>query len=255
MSIIATAGRFYSVKRKSPGGAKGIICRMSYCFVRGGADMTIVRAAMCALFLVCLLASCLSAGLAAPADQPADPNDKKIADYTAIIAKNPKDAVAYYFRGSAYLAKNAFALAVEDLSRAAELNPRYAAAFFNRGYAFYRLGESDKDMDLKSKDIDRALEDYGQAIRLDPAYGLVYAYRALLYLERGMNDEALADCNKALELGVRSPSTYFDKAQAQQSKGQYEEAIATLRTLISNTTDQAAITRAQSLIRALGGTL
>lgn len=214
----------------------------------------VIRTAVGALLLVCMLAACLPAGSAAPANQPAaDPNDKKIAEYSAIIAKNPKDAAAYYFRGYAYLAKNEFILAIGDLTKAVELNPRDAAAFFSRGYAFYRLGEGWKDPEGRKRDFDRAIKDYSQAIKLDPAYGLVYAYRAFLYLKRDMYDEALADCNKALELGVRTPQTFFDKALAQEKKGQYQEAAATLRQLIESTTDQETIARARSIIESLDG--
>jgi len=224
---------------------------MSYCCVKGVADM-VIRTAVGALLMVCMLAAFLPAGSAAPANQPAaDPNDKIIAEYTAIIAKNPKDAAAYYYRGCAYLAKNEFLLAVGDLTKAVELNPKDAAAFFSRGYAFYRLGEGWKDSEDRTRDFDRAIKDYSQAIKLDPAYGLVYAYRAFIYLKRDMYDEALADCNKALELGVKTPQTFFDKALAQEKKGQYQEAVATLRRLIESTTDQAVIARAKSIIKSL----
>jgi len=49
--------------------------------------------------------------------------------------------------------------AIVDYNRAIRINPNYADAYFNRGYAY---GEK--------KDYDRAIEDYTQAIRINPNY-------------------------------------------------------------------------------------
>lgn len=208
--------------------------------------MNFARTALILVFVVCLLVTSFPAALAAPDDQAAA-QDKRIAEYTAIIDKNPHDAVAYYFRGLAYLAKRDYPNAQHDFTRALEINPRYAAAYYNRGWAYSMMQDD-------SKNVDKAIEDYTQAIGIDPAYGQVYSSRAYVYNKKEMYDQAIADCDKAFELGVKSIGTYFYKGLAQQRKGQYEEAIATYRQLMAATKDQTAIEQAKSLIRTLGGT-
>lgn len=204
------------------------------------------RIALIAILLVCLLAASFPAALAAPGDQSPE-QDKRLAEYSAIIEKNPNDAVAHYFRGLVYAARRDFPEALRDFTRALELNPRYAAAYYNRGWVYSMIQDD-------SKNIDRAIEDYTRAIGIDPSYGQVYSSRAFVYNKKEMYDQAIADCDKALELGVKSIGTYFYKAAAQQKKGQYEEAIATLRALMDNTKDKVATEQARFLIRSLGGT-
>ncbi len=209
--------------------------------------MSVSRIALMVVLLVCLLAVSFPAAAATPADQDAE-QEKRIAEYTAIINKNPNDAVAHYFRGLVYAARKDFPSALRDLTKAVELNPRYAAAFFNRGWVYSR-------MDDDAQNIDKAIEDYTRAIALDPSYGLVYTFRAYVYNKKEMYDQAIADCDKALELGVRHTGNYFYKAKAQEKKGQYEAAIATMRQLMAATNDKLAIEEAKSIIRSLGGTL
>lgn len=199
-----------------------------------------------AIFLVCLLATSFSAALAAPADQDGE-QDKRIAEYTAVIDRNPNDAVAHYFRGLAYSAKRDLPNALRDYTKALELNPRYAAAYYRRGW-IYSVMQDD------SKNADRAIEDYTQAIGIDPTYGFVYMSRSFVYNRKELYDQAIADCDKAMELGVKDPAVYFNKARAQMRKGQYEEAIATYRQLMTAVKDPAVIEQAKSLIRSLGGT-
>lgn len=50
-------------------------------------------------------------------------NEKIISDATALIEKNPKDAIAYYKRGIGYLNKNDLDAAMENFNKAIELNP------------------------------------------------------------------------------------------------------------------------------------
>ena len=57
----------------------------------------------------------------------------------------------------AYSSKGEHDRAIEDYSRAIELDPEYAPAYYNRGNAYSDKGE-----------YDRAIEDLNRAIELDP---------------------------------------------------------------------------------------
>jgi tetratricopeptide (TPR) repeat protein len=62
-------------------------------------------------------------------------------------------------------------------------------AFNNRGLSLY-----------EKADHARAIEDFTEAIRLDPKLARAYYNRALAHLERGDEDAALADREQALQL-------------------------------------------------------
>jgi serine/threonine protein kinase/tetratricopeptide (TPR) repeat protein len=55
---------------------------------------------------------------------------------------------------------------------------------------------------LELQELDQALADYTMAINLDPNDAGIYRKRAELYLRQGQYQEALADCNKGIELGA-----------------------------------------------------
>ncbi|MBI4301481.1 MAG: tetratricopeptide repeat protein [Chloroflexi bacterium] len=52
------------------------------------------------------------------------------------IELDPRDARAYYNRGTAYLDKEDSDRAIQDLTKAIELNPRFTQAYVNRSAAY-----------------------------------------------------------------------------------------------------------------------
>ena len=51
---------------------------------------------------------------------------------------------------------------------------------------------------------DEALQECNKAIELDPNYAIAYGTRAFIYIEKGQYDLTIADCNKAIELKVKA---------------------------------------------------
>ncbi len=68
---------------------------------------------------------------------------------------------AYNNRGRAYAGLNQHRKAIEDYSKAIQLDPKSAIIYNNRGAAYYELGEYHK-----------AIEDYDKALELDPEHTL-----------------------------------------------------------------------------------
>lgn len=87
-------------------------------------------------------------------------------------------------RGSAYASMGVYDLALKDLGRAIELNPRLAAAYLNRGQVF-----------LEQNQPARALLEMEAAVVLDPesAFNLFGRSRA----KRALGDVAGADADLA----------------------------------------------------------
>jgi protein O-mannosyl-transferase len=113
-----------------------------------------------------------------------------IDDCSRAIEINPVFAEAYYNRGNAYVNLGNNRQAIEDYSRAIEIRPGYAEAYYNRGHAYADLGNHRQ-----------AIEDYGKAIEIKPGHVAAYNNRAFIYLKQGDNISGCRDALKACELG------------------------------------------------------
>jgi len=70
--------------------------------------------------------------------------DKAIADESKAIEIDPKNATAYYNRGVAYDTLGQWDKAIADYSRAIEIDPKYAKAYSNRNNAYRKLRSGKK---------------------------------------------------------------------------------------------------------------
>ena len=80
-----------------------------------------------------------------------------------------------------------------EYNEAIRLDPKFAAAYFNRGQTYFALGHQLE-----------AVRDYTEAIRLNPQHPyvpLAYASRAMSYTLLGNDPEAHQDIGRAVELG------------------------------------------------------
>jgi Tfp pilus assembly protein PilF len=148
---------------------------------------------------------------------PAAANDKNraIADHSAAIQQDPKNANAYYNRGNAYAENGDTDRAIADYTAAIRLNPTHANAYFNRGNGYSNKGETD-----------RAMADYTAAIRLEPTYANAYYNRGNGYSNKGDTDRAIADYTEAIRLDPRNANAYFNRGNGYGNKNDTERAIA-----------------------------
>jgi tetratricopeptide (TPR) repeat protein len=89
------------------------------------------------------------------------------------------------------------------------------AAYNNRGVAFRSNGQ-----------IDRAIEDYDQAIRLKPEYYVAINNRGVAFLNKGDLDRAIADFDRTIQLKPDHFTAFHNRAVALGRKGLFERAIA-----------------------------
>ena len=78
-----------------------------------------------------------------------------------------------------------------------------AYAYNNRGFAYYNLGEHR-----------RAIQDYDEALRLDPGYALAYSNRGVAYYLSGYTAQAIEDLDQALRLNDPQLAHRFDTLRA-----------------------------------------
>src|SRR5215510_13690782 len=75
-------------------------------------------------------------------------------------------------------------------------------------------------------DLDRAIADYDQAIRLDPKYEYAYANRGAAWATKGDLDRAIADFDQAVRLDPKDAEAYYNRGLAWKAKGDLDRAIA-----------------------------
>ena len=89
-----------------------------------------------------------------------------------------------------------------------------AAAFNSRGVAFGHQGE-----------YDRAIEDFNQALQINPTFALAYNNRGLAYNAKGDPDRAIEDFSQAIKLNPRNFDTYYNRGLTYNAKGDFDHAI------------------------------
>jgi tetratricopeptide (TPR) repeat protein len=141
--------------------------------------------------------------------------DKAITDLNKAVALGPRYAFAYSSRGYAWYAKKEYDKAFADYNKAIELDPSHAAAYQNRGYAWHTKREYDK-----------AIADYDKAIELDPKFVMAYSGRGNVWYDEKSFDKAIADYDKAIELDPRLATTYHNRGNAWYGKKAFDKAIA-----------------------------
>ena len=88
---------------------------------------------------------------------------------------------------------------------------------------------------LGSKEI----EDYTEAIRLNPDDAEAYYNRGLAYYEQGNLDKAIADYDEAIRLNPDDAQAYYNRAIAYYDRGNLDKAIADYQIAIDLNPDDA----------------
>lgn len=88
------------------------------------------------------------------------------------------------------------------------------AAFNSRGNAH-----------LSTRNYDRAIDDYNEAIRLDPKYAIGFNNRGLANQGKGRIDRAIEDFDEAIRLSPRYAMAFVNRANARRIKGRIDLAI------------------------------
>lgn len=115
-----------------------------------------------------------------------------------LIDEHPDNAAGYYYLGIADSEEGRFPAAVEQFSKAIELNEKYTDAYSERAEAHFALSENKK-----------ALLDINKAIVLDKYRPDFFERRALYNLALKNHKDALSDYKMSAKL-YRNVSNYID---------------------------------------------
>jgi len=118
-------------------------------------------------------------------------------------------AEAYRLRGFVYGKSGKRDLAIRDYTKAIELKPDDAGAYYNRGV-----------MNLAKGVCDRAIQDFTKAIELKPGDTRALYNRAVAYCVSKAYDKAWADVNAIRQLGGKPDPKFI--AQLTKESGRSE---------------------------------
>lgn len=144
----------------------------------------------------------------------ADDAQEKIRCFSEAIRLQPDFAEAYAFRGHARESEDV-AGALEDMTRAIELEPGSANRYNSRGEYLDHLG-----------DYAGAIRDLDEAIRLDPGFAIAYNNRGDAHRENGDSDAALQDFTRAIELAPDFFLFYLNRGNVFKDKREFQAALA-----------------------------
>lgn len=138
------------------------------------------------------------------------------------ISLNPKDAQAYILKGDALFQRNPRdgSAPLENYKKAMELEPLSALPVARKGFMYYR-----------AQNFPVSIEEYGNAIALDPMFAPAYRGRAEANFKNRDFDKATADMKKYLELNVGNISARVRNAQFLFLVEKYDESLQEIQAL------------------------
>lgn len=134
---------------------------------------------------------------------------------SASVAIAQTTALDFLNRGNERRANEDLSGAIADYTKAIELDPKFADAYYRRGSARHW-----------AKDYDGAIADYTKVIELKPKYPYAYHARGLARHAKNDFDGAIADYTKNIKRNRKHTESYYSRGLARESKKNYYGAIA-----------------------------
>ena len=125
---------------------------------------------------------------------------KAIQSFEKVIKINPYYAAAYYNLGFAYYIQGNFAIAIQMYEKTIELDPDYAKAYYNLGFAYYIQGN-----------FAIAIQMYEKTIELNPNNVNAYYNLGNIYGALGYTQELISNFKKAARLGDEEAQGWLEK--------------------------------------------
>ena len=138
-----------------------------------------------------------------------------IQDYSKAIELEPEDEKGYYGRGIAKANLEDYRGAVQDYNKAIKLAPERPELYFFRGLSKGGL-----------EDHRGTIQDFNKAIKLDPENRSPYFYRAKMYHKQEEYEKEKADYLKTIEMDSKDPEGYYYLALLYVSHNQNFQAIS-----------------------------
>jgi tetratricopeptide (TPR) repeat protein len=136
-------------------------------------------------------------------------------DLTRAIELDPKMVEAWVSRGNVYSGLGKLDKALPDCARAIELDPKRAVLWYNRGNVLFRVGQYNK-----------AIADFTKAIELKPTMGFAWGNRGSARSLIGDRAGAIVDYSTAIEINPRDAGAYYSRANSRHDLDDIDGAVA-----------------------------
>ncbi len=133
---------------------------------------------------------------------------------TVLISHGCFSSYGYYIQGNEKIKSGELEAAVEAYTRAIEIDPNNARAYYNRAIAFEMLG-----------DPFNALEDYTKAIEIKPNYAEAYNNRGCLRMRERDYEEAIEDFTIAILIKPDYALAFDNRGRSWMELREYLQAI------------------------------
>ncbi len=168
-------------------------------------------------------------------------NDRAMRDHDEAIRIDPSYGAAYSNRGNVYSSLGQRDRAIQDYNEALRINPRDAKALNNRGDEYTLVGK----YDLALKDLDAAIRIEPNPVRLS---NRCFA-RAIV----GKLDDAIADCDKSLDMRAKSAVVHGRRGLAYLKLNKLDDAMDDFNTALKISPRQALSLYGRGLIKLRKG--
>jgi len=152
--------------------------------------------------------------------------------WSDVIQKAPRKARAYNNRGNIWARMQRPQDAIQDFNKALALveeyekiNPTPLKGAVNLMPEKWKILGNRANVYQQIKDYERALNDYDQAIQLNPRYDLAYVNRGVTYSLIKQNDKALVDYTEAIRINPKNFAIYNNRGNIYFMNGQYRKAL------------------------------
>ena len=146
-----------------------------------------------------------------------------------VVGQHTDNPEAYddYLRGEKYvltLSAEGISKSKEMFEKAIELDPTYTDAYASLGYTYFQSWETQYGGD-DPEVLDRAIGLEQKAIALDDTHAYAHAFLCRFYTFKRHYEQAVTECQRAIELAPSYPYSYFAIAEASVESGKPQEAI------------------------------
>jgi protein O-mannosyl-transferase len=129
--------------------------------------------------------------------------------------------LAWLNRGIAYAKINELDKAIDDISKAIQLDSDYSKADRNLAKAYYNRG----NMYMNNRELNKAVYDFGKSIEINPENPRVYYNRGNVFSDLQEYEKALTDYSKAIELDPSDAKPYINRGMVYGSLKQFDKAL------------------------------
>jgi tetratricopeptide (TPR) repeat protein len=122
--------------------------------------------------------------------------------------------------------------ALDDCNKAILLNSRNPGAYCNRGVIYEKMEMISEAIESYSLAIfgvkgeyGKAIEDFGEAISINPVFTLSYFNRAIALKKMGEIEKAIQDYNKVINIDPGHAQAYCNRGVAFAESGRHDDAV------------------------------